>query len=80
MNTVRRYLISGTVALVACLPLVYRFFPNLPLGLEVVVAILIGTGAFTVDHFRNVRPRLMLEDKRTYLFGTVCRTALQELK
>ena len=57
-----------------------QVFPGMSLAAELVIALLIAFAAGIVDHYRNVRPRLRLEDKRTYLFGTVCRSALANLR
>lgn len=79
MKTIRRYSLTTLVASLAFLPLLYRLVPNMPWVVELLVAVAIGVVAWLAEHYRRVRPRLKLEEKRTYLFGTVCRSVLAEL-
>lgn len=80
MKTIRRYTITLLVACLAFLPIVYRIFPKMPLWLQVVVGLLIALLAGFLEHYKSVRPRLALEDKRTVIFDAVFAGVLAELR
>ena len=79
MKTLTRYKITALVTLAALLPVFYRTFPDLALGWQVAIALLIALIAGYVEHTKNVRPQLELKDRRTYLFGYACDDALAQL-
>jgi hypothetical protein len=80
MKTIRRYTLTVCVSALAFFPLLYKLVPNMPWELQFFIALLIAVMAGLVDHYRNVRPRLSLEDRRTRLFDMACGTALEELR
>lgn len=79
MKTVRRYSITALVAALAFMPFLYRLIPNMSWVIQFMVAVLIAVVAGFIEHYRSVRPRLKMENKRTRLFGMVCVNALEEL-
>lgn len=79
MKTLLRYKITMLVAVAAFLPVLWRAFPGMPLVLEVLVALAIALLAGYVEHQKNAKPHLSIDEKRTYLFGYACEDALADL-
>ncbi len=66
------------VAIAAFLPVLWRVFPGMPLLLKMLVAIALLAGY--VEHQKNAKPHLSIDEKRTYLFGYACEDVLAELR
>lgn len=80
MKTLLRYKITMLVALAAFLPILWRAFPGMPLFLEILIALIIALLAGYVEHQKNAKPHLSIDEKRTYLFGYACEDTLTDLR
>ncbi|MGF1472950.1 MAG: hypothetical protein ACFB50_14575 [Rubrobacteraceae bacterium] len=80
MKTLPRYTITLLVAVAAFLPVLWRLFPQMPILVQVGLALLLAAVAGYVEHRKNVAPHLNLEKKRTYLFGYACDEVFEELQ
>lgn len=79
MKALQRYTITLLVAVAAFLPVLWRLFPQMPLPVQVGLALLLAALAGYVEHRKNVAPHLNLEQKQTYLFGYACDDPFEEL-
>ena len=67
-------------ALVAFLPVLWRTFPGMPVLAQVGLGLVAAALAGYVEHYKNVKPALELEAKRTFLFDYVCQPKLAALR
>ena len=80
MKTLPRYTITLLVAVAAFLPILWGAFPGMPLWLRIGIGFVLAAVAAYVEHQKNVRPHLAIEEKRTFLFGYACDDQFAELR
>lgn len=80
MRTLRNYRITALVALIAFLPVLWRTFPGMPMLAQVGLGLVLAALAGYVEHYKNVKPALELEAKRTFLFDYICQPKLAALR
>lgn len=67
------------VAVLAFLPVLYRFFPSPSWAVLVGISLLITLVAAFLEHYRSVQPYLDLLENRRFLYGYACNDALDGL-